>query len=207
MVVSRPKRVTNAPGHQVVTEAESAAPADDAIAQVGRNVAALRRLHDLTLATLADRTALSTAYISQIESGLANPTLKTIVQLANGLGVATGALFGSMPARVRPFEPRFAPLPVVAREPGGEGIWNLSAAGSAALAARLVRGAAGDHARPISHSGEEFIAVLAGSCQLWLDSAMHEMRAGDCCHLHAEDVHYLEQPSDDLLLVVVMTES
>jgi transcriptional regulator with XRE-family HTH domain len=55
-----------------------------------------RRCHSLglTLNALADRAGLTQNYIGTIENGKKDPSLTTIVSLANGLGVHPGELFG-----------------------------------------------------------------------------------------------------------------
>ncbi|HTN55738.1 MAG TPA: helix-turn-helix transcriptional regulator, partial [Microbacterium sp.] len=60
---------------------------------IGSRVREMRKAKGLTLADLARATSLSTAIVSQIERGLANPSFSTLVQLAHGLNVPVGRLF------------------------------------------------------------------------------------------------------------------
>ena len=46
-----------------------------------------RRAAGLTRTDLSDRTGISASYVARIESGRANPTLDTMVKLADALGV------------------------------------------------------------------------------------------------------------------------
>lgn len=55
---------------------------------VGRNFARLRREKCLTQEEVAERSGLSQQYISGLESGRRNPTLITIYELAEALGVS-----------------------------------------------------------------------------------------------------------------------
>lgn len=66
---------------------------EDAQARFGQRVKYLRRLRNLTQAQLAEKINLSINYISQIETGIATPTFKTVVVLAQGLGVEIKELF------------------------------------------------------------------------------------------------------------------
>ena len=52
---------------------------------LGERVKYLRRLKNLTQAQLAEKVDLSVNYISQIETGVAAPTLKTLFALAQAL--------------------------------------------------------------------------------------------------------------------------
>lgn len=60
---------------------------------VGKRVKYLRRLRNLTQAQLAEQTNLSVNYISQIETGVASPTLKTLAAIAEVLNVEIKELF------------------------------------------------------------------------------------------------------------------
>ena len=62
---------------------------------VGENVARLRREKDLTQEALAERSGLSQQYISGLERGRRNPTVITLYELAQALGVSHIALLQS----------------------------------------------------------------------------------------------------------------
>ncbi len=66
---------------------------EEAIAHLGKRLKYLRRLKNLTQAQLAERVGLSVNYISQIETGVANPKVKTLFRLAQGLDVEIKDLF------------------------------------------------------------------------------------------------------------------
>lgn len=55
---------------------------------VGRNFARVRREKGLTQEEVAARSGLSQQYLSGLESGRRNPTLITIYELAQALGVS-----------------------------------------------------------------------------------------------------------------------
>ena len=54
---------------------------------VGRNVLAIRKKLNLTLNVLSERSGVSRAMLSQIESEKVNPTVATVWKIAQGLGV------------------------------------------------------------------------------------------------------------------------
>jgi transcriptional regulator with XRE-family HTH domain/quercetin dioxygenase-like cupin family protein len=58
---------------------------------------ALRREKNLTLQQVADTAGLSKAFVSQIESGTANPSLVSLKRVAEALGTPLAALFESQP--------------------------------------------------------------------------------------------------------------
>lgn len=183
-------------------------PGNEAATEVGERLARVRGASGLTLATVANRSGMSPGFLSQIESGTANPTIATLAKVAAALGCTLGQLFGDTGGQPveQVFAPRFAALPTAARGTEEVGVWDLTAAGSSRLVARLVRGAASDHIRPVSHPGEEFVCVLAGSCRISVGGLVHELGTHDACHFAASDVHQVSDGSDDLLLVIVVTE-
>lgn len=59
---------------------------------VGRNVARLRREKGLTQEDVAERSGFSQQYLSSLERGRRNPTVITLFELAQALGVSHIAL-------------------------------------------------------------------------------------------------------------------
>ncbi|WP_206300189.1 helix-turn-helix domain-containing protein [Streptomyces mangrovisoli] len=174
------------------------------------SVARVRRAAGLTLSAVATRAGVSPAYVSQMESGAANPTVRTLGQIADALGATPAELLGGTtpvaPAAAPGFPPRFAPAPLLAQADGHRGIFDLTAPGATRLGARLLHADLGDHDHPTAHPGEEFAHVLAGSCRVSVGGAVRLLRRGDSCHFAATDEHHFTDPSDDLLMLVVLTE-
>ncbi|MGB8298126.1 MAG: helix-turn-helix transcriptional regulator [Polyangia bacterium] len=84
--------------------------AEDVIADVGRRVAELRAQKGLTQQALAEELGLSWKYLQQVELGLENLTLKSLVRLSNALGVTPVDLFSAPVSRKRrPGRPRKRP--------------------------------------------------------------------------------------------------
>ena len=64
---------------------------------VGSNVAARRQACGWSQETLADKSGFSQQYLSGLEKGRRNPTLKTMAELAHALGIEVVDLFGEVP--------------------------------------------------------------------------------------------------------------
>jgi quercetin dioxygenase-like cupin family protein/DNA-binding XRE family transcriptional regulator len=205
-------RVDSAPGEQVSDAASDGAfdAADDAAevsARVAARIGAARRRAGLTLAAVASRNAISPAYLSQIEAGVANPTLRALVQIASALDTDVAHLLGGPDETDSgPFRPYVSTAPLAARTHEGAGIWDLTAPGSRRLAARLVQGEPAGHTEPTSHPGEELVIVVNGTCKLHIEDAVHQLEAGDSCHFSAAERHHFTATSSDLTLCVVLTE-
>lgn len=175
-------------------------------ARLGSRVAAARRECGLTLAGVAARSGMSPAYVSQIESGTANPTLRTLIQVAAAVDTDVMHLIGGAddrrPAGFVAYRSRAALAHSV---PGSPGVWDHTAVGSRQLVARLVHGDAADHGEPVVHPGEEYVIVLRGTCRLHVGDAVHALGVGDACHFSAEQPHHVASASPDLTLSVVMS--
>ncbi|MEW2289484.1 XRE family transcriptional regulator [Streptomyces sp. NPDC047841] len=173
------------------------------------SVARVRRAAGLTLSAVAARAGVSAAYVSQMESGAANPTFRTLCQIADALGSTPAELLGGIrpgAAGVASFPPRFAPAPLLAQVDGHHGIWDLTAPGAGLIGIRLLHADLGDHDHPTTHPGEEFVLVLAGSCRVAVGGGVRLLRPTDSCHFAATDEHHFTDASDDLLLLVVLTQ-
>jgi len=81
--------------------------AENVIADVGRRVAELRAQKGLTQQALAEELGLSWKYLQQVELGLENLTIKSLVRLSNALGATPVDLFHVPVSRKRrPGRPR-----------------------------------------------------------------------------------------------------
>jgi transcriptional regulator with XRE-family HTH domain len=72
--------------------------------QIGRQIKSLRQARALTQEQVAERTRLSVNYLSRIERGLENPTLDTLLSVAECLQVDPQDLFAiqdDSPKRLR----------------------------------------------------------------------------------------------------------
>ena len=168
-------------------------------------MAAARRRAGLTLAAVAAREGVSPAHLSQIESGAANATVRTLAQVARALDADVATLFGAaVPPVDDVFTPRVAALPLAASRSAGAAVYDLTAPGAGRLAVRLLHADAGDHATAGTHPGEEVLVVLRGSGVLDVDGARRALAVGTVAHLPAGVPHHLE-PGDDFLATVVFT--
>jgi transcriptional regulator with XRE-family HTH domain len=176
-------------------------------ALVAARIGAARRRAGLTLAAVASRNGSSPAYLSQIEAGLANPTLRALVQIAAALDTDVAHLLGAPDeSETSPFPPYVSTAPLAARTHEGGGIWDLTAPGSRRLAARLVQGEPSGHTEPVSHPGEELVIVVNGTCKLHIDDTVQQLEPGDSCHFSAAEPHHFTATSSDLTLCVVLSE-
>ncbi len=176
-----------APGAATAPAAGAAADQggdDEAVRRLGARIRELRTARGLTLVQLAAATDLSHPFISQLERGLAQPSLATLRRMALALETSPIELIAASEA------PAAAPAIEVRR--AGEGaVPHGFAGGDARL---LAHGAQAFHPMAVAsdalepgerfvHDDEEFLHVVEGALRVELgpagDSAVHELAAGD----------------------------
>jgi transcriptional regulator with XRE-family HTH domain len=74
------------------TDSDGRAEPGQTETDVGRMIREQRQARQLTLAQLARLANVSTSYVSQVERGVANPTLASLKTLSHALGITVGTL-------------------------------------------------------------------------------------------------------------------
>jgi transcriptional regulator with XRE-family HTH domain len=181
------------------------APVDQAIEQIGRRVAEVRRVRGLTHEQVSRRTGLSAPYLSRIEAGKRQPSIATLLSLAQALEVELGDLIDSDVRGVVPGQiVRAADGPQLR----GNGLrYRLVSSGTTDLEAiEVTVPATRSTGRSYSHGGQEWIYVLSGRLRLTLGDEEVELESGDAATFDAQTPHRLialDGCDVELLLVAV----
>jgi len=160
--------------------------------EVGQQLRSLRKARGLTLQQLAGLTELSRTYISQIETGTANPSVATLKKLADVLGVSVGALFSDGPDQPTDSQPPLASGLADVRVVRHDRRKSLSWPGRPwktylltpdlqrkleVLLNELMPGDTVDEA--YTHEGEEFGFVLEGQYEVTVGDDVYVLEEGD----------------------------
>lgn len=157
---------------------------------LGATVRRLRKTRDMTLVDLAAAAELSHSFLSQLERGLARPSMSSLHRIARALGTTQPAIM----AASQTGEPAAISLvragdghPV--DNPGGTA--RTLVAGSHALYPMLFVGAPDVWGDWYTHAGEEFIHVIAGAILVELSgqSDVFELTAGDTLYYPGGAAH------------------
>jgi DNA-binding transcriptional MerR regulator/quercetin dioxygenase-like cupin family protein len=159
---------------------------------IGLRLRQLRRSRKLTLAQAAAATEVSAGFLSCLERGQVHASISTLQKLAVFYETTVLTFFGSStkPGKlVRPAERK-----KLSNEPGIS--IELLAQGSTAMEPHLFRLAPGTSSgESYFHEGEEFIYVIRGSCEIWLDEVeYYRLRAGDCLYFSSTQTHRWSNP-------------
>lgn len=164
--------------------------------RLGQVVRSLREQQGLSVRTLAKASGFSPSFISQVENGLASPSIASMEKIAHALGVSLSGFFAA--------ERSDPDSPVVVRAGEGEELaseWSQATLHalspsweSRTLSPVLLTLAPGGRSgsEPTGHQGEEFAIVLSGAVRLRLKDTTHALESGDAIHLTPETPHQWE---------------
>jgi DNA-binding XRE family transcriptional regulator len=150
--------------------------------RLGETVRAHRHALGLTLVDVAARAGLSHSFLSQLERGLARPSMRSLTAIASALGTSAQALMASAElANV----PAVEPVSVVRREQGcgpvdspGGTVRSL-VRGERAMLPVEYRGAPATFQEYFCHQGEEFVYVVAGLIEIDVDGDLSTVATGE----------------------------
>jgi transcriptional regulator with XRE-family HTH domain len=144
---------------------------NDTAACLGARVRELRRHRGLTLKALGRETGLSHPFLSQVERGLARPSVVSVERIAQALAVPVGALWAPRaPGAVR-----------VSRADEGAATGGLRELplSDTAMRVREWSGGADWPEATETTTGEVLVYVFRGALEAELDGAVHDLGAGD----------------------------
>jgi len=173
------------------------------LSSLGDCLRATREERGLTLEQAATLSRISKSHLSRLESCERQPSIASLLALADAYGAPVGALLGETQGDaplvlMPPNQPR--------HESNGLSIAVCSGyAGSGVIdALRLTVTPDRPPPPPVRHPGEEWLYVLSGTLRLEYDGESHELPAGTAAHFDAEVPHRLgaEDSAAEVLLVV-----
>lgn len=176
---------------------------------VGPRLRSAREVRGLTLDQLSERSGLSKAHLSRLESGERQASIGALVDLATALGVRVGSLLGEDPgADATGTELAVFPPDTARRPAGGLEVAVCSGfSGSRSIEALRVRVKPRRPAGPpVQHRGEEWLYVVSGTLIFDYDGVEHTVPAGSAVHFDATRPHRLTARVVTEVLLVSATD-
>ena len=164
------------------TEPPSAAssPDPDADLELGPRLRTLRTARALTLRELAARAGVTESFLSQVERGVATPSIASVQRIARGLGLSIADLFAEMESVgkvVRAGERRRIHYPGLGAV---DEFLTRGRGGKLQVILSTVEPGGGTGEEPYTHdSDEEVVIVLEGELDLWVGDEQFHLAAGD----------------------------
>lgn len=162
----------------------------------GPRLRAARHAQGLSLAAVADRTGLSTSFLSALERGQVSISLGNLFKLADVYGTTVPGLNAEYQRRDRKMlhpdeRPSFLANHGLVR------IEDLITRSGALEAQRIEIQPGGGSEGSYSHPGEEFIYLLSGQLAFWLDETEHYLlQAGDSLYFPSTQLHQWRNESN-----------
>ncbi|MED1471426.1 XRE family transcriptional regulator [Bacillus salipaludis] len=158
---------------------------------IGKKVEQYRKAKELSIRELAKLAEITPSMLSQIERGLANPSIQTLKVLARALDVPTFSFFLE--------EKNTADLVVRKNQRRKMVIDNLSYellspdfTGNLASAIMNVPPNSSSSEKLLEHKGEEVAFILEGTIRVYLNEDEHILEAGDSVKIPAYMKHKWE---------------
>ncbi len=160
---------------------------------IGKKIKNLRNRNGLTLQELADRTELTKGFLSQLERGQVSPSVVTLLDLIECLGVTPAEFFAEEEKKQVVFseEGYFEKI-----DDNGNSIqWVVPSAQSNQMEPLLV--VINPHQtleEDKPHQGEEFGYVISGRVNLYLGDKVYHVKTGESFYYPAAEVHRIVNP-------------
>lgn len=169
--------------------------------QVGQRIRKFRKQRDLVIDDLAERSGLSRAYISQVETGKAIPSLTALEGLANALDIPISYLFVDDHFNchiIRKDERQAIIYGLASGKDSQRKRINILSAPNRQLEMVLLEIPPGYDAadRDHSHDGEECHLVMEGTIRATQGSESYTFQEGDSYHWDGSIPHRVENIGD-----------
>jgi transcriptional regulator with XRE-family HTH domain len=173
---------------------ESQQPPSDPVAALGARVRELRRDRGLTLKELGRHAELSHPFLSQLERGLARPSMSSVARIARALDVPVSTLWRrprqDVAHVVRAGEGRLRAHP----HRGAPGaVRDLLSDGSVLRVREWSGGARTWPDEGDTTTGEVLVYVVRGAIEVDLDGTVHALREGDSLFFDGTVPHRLRR--------------
>jgi transcriptional regulator with XRE-family HTH domain len=184
---------------------------DDNGLRLGGAIRARRRQLGLTLVDVATRAGLSHPFLSQLERGLARPSMRSLTSIAATLGTTAQAL---MAASELPAVPAAEPVSIVrnpteaippVESPGG--MVRTLVRGERAMLPAEYTGAPRAFDEYYRHDGEEFVYVVRGLIEVDVEGELHAAGAGDSVYYAGGLRHRWRSVSNEEVRLVVVQQN
>src|SRR6266403_2506351 len=177
--------------HVLKRQGVVSAPAESTLLP-GQRFRRLRTRRGLSLAQVARATGVSIGFLSALERGQMRSSIATLRRIARFYRTNILSLFetaGDNPRLVRPHQRK-----VLETTPGVR--MELLAWGNTAMEPHLFRiKPGGGSGASCSHEGEEFLHVLRGNFEIWLDGKEHyRLKPGDSLYFESSTPHRWKNP-------------
>lgn len=157
---------------------------------IGSKIKHLRKQKGLTLEELASRSELSKGFLSQLERNLTSPSIATLDDLLEALGLSLSEFFREDTDERFIFRKNDF---FVDEKDGCRISWIVPNSQKNEMETIMLELEPGGKSFELApHTGEEFIYVLEGAASLYCDGKRGYIKKGETAYLHGKSFHYLQ---------------
>jgi len=177
--------------------------------RLGARLRSLRKARGLTLTQLAEAAALSHPFLSQLERGLARPSMASLERLARALGTSRVELIA---ASERPRDDDGARPTIVTADEGfigpfAEGTARMLAAGPRRFEPMEFHGSNAEPGDHYVHDEDEFMTVLEGTVIVSFGPhGERELTVGDSVYCRSGTPHRWHSPDGSPYRLLIVKE-
>ncbi len=159
---------------------------------IGSKIRELRILNGLTQEELADRSELSKGFISQLENDVTSPSIATLEDILQCLGMTISEFFSMEQEPVQTVFGAEDYFEKIDEELGNITEWIIPNAQKNMMEPIKLTLKAGGSTYPDNpHEGEEFGYVLKGEIILVIGNERHKAKAGEAFYYTPDKKHYI----------------
>ena len=170
---------------------------DPTEAALGQRIRVVRKRARATLKQVADAADISESFLSQVERGIASPSMSSLTRIARAIGADLASLFvggESDSTLVRAGQGRRFSHPAGSHE---EQMLTPASAQRLAVVRAFIDPGEDSGAEMYSHAAdEEVVVVLSGSLTVWVESTRYVLGPGDALTLDPRRPHRYKNEGD-----------
>jgi transcriptional regulator with XRE-family HTH domain len=163
--------------------------------ELGRRLRRLRESRDLSMKSLAARAGVSESFVSQVERGMANPSVASLRRLAEALETSVGSLFEDHGGADRLLKASERARLVHPQRRWEDFIVTPRASKKLQVILSVIEAGEGSGEEPYAHdSDEECVIVLKGSLEFRVGDDSYLLEEGDSLVFESRIPHWNRNP-------------
>ena len=163
--------------------------------ELGRRVRSLRDEKGLPLRAVAEAAGVSESFLSQVERGLASPSVASLRRIAEALGESVGSFFEGPAVSGRVVRVRDRRRLIHPRRHWEDVLLTPPSAKRLQVILSTVEPESGSGPEAYTHdSDEECVLVLRGSLEFWVDEERFDLQEGDALVFESRLPHRNHNP-------------
>lgn len=170
---------------------------------LGNELKKIRKGKQMTLQALSDESGLSISFLSQVERGLRTLTFTSLKKISDALEVNINFFFDDEDTSIK--------KSVKKQKSSLEYFSYTSLAGQMKnpdFTPAIIELSAGESQKvPYTHSGQEFVYVLAGQLEVLIDGAKETLNVGESIHIDSSIAHHWYNDTDEMTVLLLVSSN